>query len=122
MGMFGVLLTLAVAYCIFWMLRRLAGRFWPAFGLTAIVCSAFLFDMMPRPGFFSIILFSITLTLILEANRVGQVQKLYWLPLIFVFWSNLHIQFIYGLFLVGLFLGVNLVQRVAAQFGLLPAF
>ncbi len=120
MGMFGVLLTLAVAYCIFWMLRRLAGRFWPAFGLTAIVCSAFLFDMMPRPGFFSIILFSITLTLILEANRVGQVQKLYWLPLIFVFWSNLHIQFIYGLFLVGLFLGVNLVQRVAAQFGLLP--
>jgi hypothetical protein len=122
MGTFGVLSTLAVAFCVFWMLRRLAGRFWPALVLTAIACSAFLFDMMPRPGFFSIILFSVTLALILEANRSGQVQKLYWLPLIFLFWSNLHIQFIYGLFLVGLFLGINLVQRVAAHFGIVPGF
>src|SRR5664280_431467 len=122
MGTFGVLLTLGVAYGIFWMLRRLAGRFWPALVLTAIACSAFLFDMMPRPGFFSIILFSVTLALILEANRSGQVQKLYWLPLIFLFWSNLHIQFIYGLFLMGLFLGINLVQRVAAHFGIVPGF
>src|ERR1022692_1642926 len=76
MGTFGVLLTLGVAYCIFWILRRLAGRFWPALVLTAIACSAFLFDMMPRPGFFSIILFSVTLALILEANRIRQVQKL----------------------------------------------
>ena len=122
MATFGVLLTLGVAYAIFWALQRLAGRFWPALALSAIACSAFLFDMMPRPGFFSIILFCVTLALIFEANRSGQVQRLYWLPLIFLSWSNLHIQFIYGLFLVGLFLGVNLVQRVAAQVGMVPGF
>ena len=119
-GTFGVLLTLAVAYCVFWMLRNLVGQFWPAFVLAVIACWGFLFDMMPRPGFFSITLFSVTLALILEANRTGQVQKLYWLPLIFLFWSNLHIQFIYGLFLVGLLLGVNLVQRLAARLGVVP--
>jgi len=38
---------------------------------------------------------------------------LYWLPLIFVLWSNVHIQFIYGLFAVALFAGINLLQRAA---------
>src|SRR5208283_3001636 len=109
-GLFGTLLTLAVAYSIYWMLRRLSGRFWLSCALMVVVCSAFLFNGMPRPVFFSIILFCITLTLLLEANRSGQVQLLYWLPLIFLLWANLHIQFIYGLFVVGLLMAVNVAQ------------
>jgi hypothetical protein len=121
-GAFGVLLTLAVAYAIYWMLRRLSGRFWLAGVLTGVVCSAFLFNGMPRPFFFSIVLFSVTLTLLLEANRSGRVQTLYWLPLIFMVWTNLHIQFIYGLFLVGLFVAVSLTQRLANTLGIAPGF
>jgi hypothetical protein len=116
-GLFGTLLTVAVAYAVYWMVRRLSCRFWPACLLTGIVCSAFLFNGMPRPFFFSMALFSITLTLLLEANRQGRAQGLYWLPLTFLVWANLHIQFIYGLFLVGLFVGVLLVQRLANSFG-----
>ena len=112
-GVYGVLLTLAVAYSIFWMLRRLSGQFWLSCIGAGIVCSAFLFNGMPRPFFFSITLFAVTLTLLLEANRSGRVKPLYWLPLIFFLWANLHIQFIYGLFLVGLFVGVSVVQRAA---------
>jgi hypothetical protein len=121
-GLFGTLLTLAVAYSIYWMLRRLSDRFWLSSVLMVIVCSAFLFNGMPRPVFFSIILFCITLTLLLEANRTGRVQPLYWLPLIFLLWANLHIQFIYGLFLVGLLTGVNLAQRAAVQLNFYPGF
>ena len=121
-GAFGVLLTLAVAYAIYWMLRRLSGRFWLAGVLTGVVCSAFLFNGMPRPFFFSMVLFSVTLTLLLEANRSGRVQTLYWLPLIFMVWTNLHIQFIYGLFLVGLFVAVSLTQRLANTLGIAPGF
>jgi len=117
-GLYGVLLTLAVAYAVYWMLRRLSGRFWVACVGTGIVCSAFLFNGMPRPFFFSITLFAVTLTLLLEANRSGRVKPLYWLPLIFLLWTNLHIQFIYGLFLIGLFVGVNVVQRAAAAVGI----
>jgi hypothetical protein len=121
-GLYGVLLTLAVAYSVYWMVRRLSGNFWLAAVGAGIVCSAFLFNGMPRPFFFSITLFAVTLTLLLDANRSGETKSLYWLPLIFLLWANLHIQFIYGLFLVGLFIAVNLAQRAAESLGIKPAF
>ena len=121
-GVYGTVLTLGVAYSIFWMLRRLSGRFWLACILAVIACSAFLFNLMPRPVFFSMMLFCVTLTLVLEAHRTGRTQLLYWLPLIFVLWANLHIQFVYGLFLVGLPLAVNVAQRLAERFRLAPAW
>ena len=121
-GVYGTLLTLGVAYFIYWMVRRLSGRFWLACMLAVITCSAFLFNLMPRPVFFSMMLFCVTLTLVLEAHRTGRVQPLYWLPLIFLLWANLHIQFIYGLFVVGLLLAVNVAQRLASRLGWEPAW
>ncbi len=121
-GLYGTLLTLGVTYFIYWMARRLSGRFWLACVLAVVACSAFLFNLMPRPVFFSMMLFSVTLTLVLEAQRAGRVQALYWLPLIFLLWANLHIQFIYGLFVVGLLLATNLALRLAARLGSEPAW
>jgi hypothetical protein len=121
-GGFGVLLTIAVAASLFWMLHRLSGRFWEAWLLTILTCTSFLFNLMPRPVFFSMVLFSITLMLILEAQRQGKVRLLYWLPLIFLVWANLHIQFIYGLFLVGLLAGVTLLLRALQRLGWTPDF
>ncbi|MGB7553134.1 MAG: hypothetical protein WBM04_02095 [Candidatus Korobacteraceae bacterium] len=121
-GIYGTLLTLGVAYFIYWMLRRLSGRFWTACILAVVTCSAFLFNLMPRPVFFSMMLFCVTLTLVLEAHRTGRAQLLYWLPLIFLLWANLHIQFIYGLFLVGLLLPVNVAQSVGARIGFSPTW
>jgi hypothetical protein len=121
-GLYGTLLTLGVAWSIYAMLRRLSGRFWLACVLAVATCSAFLFNLMPRPVFFSMMLFCVTLTLILESNRTGRVQPLYWLPLVFLLWANLHIQFIYGLFVAGLLTAVNLTQRVLARLGWAPAW
>lgn len=117
-GIYGILLTLAVAYSIYWMTLRLSGRFWYACTLSVVTCSAFLYNLMPRPVFFSMALFAVTLTLILEARRSGRVQTLYWTPLLFVLWANLHIQFLYGLFLVGLLFAVNLAQSIAERLGI----
>jgi len=121
-GLYGTLLTLGVAYSLYWMLRRLSGRFWLACLLAVTSCSAFLFNLMPRPVFFSMMLFCVTLTLVMEAHRTGRVELLCWLPLIFLLWANLHIQFIYGLFLVGLLMTVNVAQRLAERFGFAPAW
>jgi hypothetical protein len=121
-GVFGTLLTLAVAYAVYCMVRRLSGRFWVASILATIACAAFLFSLMPRPVFFSMILFAVTLTLTLEAQRTGRVQPLYWLPLVFLVWANCHIQFIYGLFVVGLFTGVHLLQTIAANYRITVAW
>jgi len=111
-GIFGTILTLAVACAIFWMVNRISGRFWVAWILTWIVCWSFLFNGTPRPFFFSIALFAVTLTLLLEVNRSIDVKKLYWLPPMFWIWANLHIQFIYGLFLVGLFSGLCVARTL----------
>ncbi|HXJ89212.1 MAG TPA: hypothetical protein VMS18_20510 [Candidatus Binatia bacterium] len=121
-GVFGTLLTIAVALAIFVMLYRISGRFWAAWGLSIAVYAAFLFNIAPRPVFFSVILFTIVLTLLFDAQRTGRVRLLYWLPLVFLVWANIHIQFIYGLAVIGLFAGVNLLQQIAMLKRIHPNF
>lgn len=120
-GAYGTLLTMGVAASIYWMLRRLSGRFWFSCLLAGIVCSAFLFNGMPRPVFFSMILFCVTLTLLFEAQGSGRIQPLYWLPALFLLWANLHIQFVYGLFVVALLAAVNLAQILLQALGFASA-
>jgi hypothetical protein len=115
MGAFGALLTIAVALAIFGMLYRISGRFWAAWALSIVVYAAFLFNIAPRPVFFSVILFTITLTQLFAAQRSGRTRVLYCLPLVFLLWANIHIQFIYGLAVIGLFAGVNLLQQVGLR-------
>jgi hypothetical protein len=121
-GVFGTFLTVMVAYSVYWMARRLSGQFWLSLLLSIAAFSAFLFNGMPRPFFFSIALFCVMLTLILEAHRTGRQQLLYWLPLVFMVWANLHIQFVYGLFVLGLYVAVNLAQTIAKSAGCAPEF
>ncbi len=122
LGLFGTLLTLAVAYAVYWMARRISGKFWVGCILATITCSAFLFNLMPRPVFLSMILFAVTLTLLLESQRDRCPRILYWLPLVFMVWANCHIQFVYGIFVVGLFIGVHVLLQWGAHWGLAPAF
>jgi len=122
MALFGTILTIGVALALFWMLQRLSGRFWLAWTLTIVACSAFLFNIMPRPVFFTMALYTITLTLVLRAQTTGRMRPFYWLPLVFVIWANVHIQFVYGLFALGLLAGLNLLQRIAMRLRLYPSF
>lgn len=122
LGIFGTLLTVAVAYAVFWMIQRITGRFWVACILAAITCSSFLFSLMPRPVFLSMIFYAITLALLMTAQRTGRVERLYWLPLVFLLWANCHIQFVYGIFVVGLFVGTHVVQQFGARSGFRPDF
>ncbi len=121
-AVYGLLLTLGVSYSIFWMTRRLAGRFWGPSLLATLCCAAFLFKIYPRPAFFSMMFFAILVTLLLEARRTARPQLLYWLPPLFLVWANAHVQFIYGLFAAGLFVTANLVQDWAAHRGLATNF
>ncbi len=121
-GVFGTLLTVAVAYAVFWMIRQISGHFWLACILAAITCSSFLFSLMPRPVFFSMIFYAVTLTLLVTSQRTGRTETLYWLPLVFFLWANCHIQFVYGIFVVGLFAGVQVLQQLGERSGFTPQF
>lgn len=117
-SVYGFLLALGVACSIFWMTLRLSGSFWKSCVLSTATCATSLFNVYPRPVFFSMALFTVTLTLLLEARRSGRIQLLYWLPPVFLLWANAHIQFIYGVFLLGLFVGINVLQHWASRSGL----
>src|SRR5689334_15797524 len=56
--------------------------------------------LSPRPGLFTVFFFALELWLILRAERSASPKPLYFLPLIFAVWANLHVQFIYGLFVL----------------------
>ena len=47
------------------------------------------------------------LLLLLESRRRRDVRPLYWLPLIFFLWANLHGQFLIGLVLLGLYIAAE---------------
>lgn len=121
LGLFGVLLTLTIAYVQFWSLRRLSGSFWKAWLLSCCSLYSFLFTIMPRPVFVSILFYVVLVTVLLEANRSGSTKSLYWLPLMFLVWANVHIQFIYGLFVLGLFVTHQLTLRWLEKISFTPA-
>ncbi len=72
--------------------------------LTALAVAAMKPLMSPRPWLFTILFFAIQLVLISRAREEGKARLLWLMPLIFVFWANLHVQFIYGLAILGLLL------------------
>jgi hypothetical protein len=121
LGLFGVFLTVAIACVQFWSLRRLSGRYWEAWLLTICSLYTFLFVLMPRPVFVSILFYIVLLTALLEANRSGKTRFLYWLPAMFLVWANVHIQFIYGLFVLGLFVACQAALRWTDGKNIAPA-
>lgn len=96
----GMLLAILVA------LRHLIQRMQTDFSQVALLTFAACFSMShlftPRPWLFTILFFVVELDILMHARRTGRTRELLWLPVIFALWSNLHIQFIYGLAALGL--------------------
>lgn len=56
----------------------------------------------PRPWLLTILFFAITLEVVMSFREAKQSRIVWLLPLLYVVWANIHIQFIYGLGLLGL--------------------
>ncbi len=106
----------AFALVAFLLARGSFRSFLPAALLSAIGQYA-IPDFKVRPGSLSILLLGITLIVLFEVRRTGRVRNLLWLPLLFILWANLHIQFVYGLFVIGLFAAVVLLESFARRLG-----
>jgi hypothetical protein len=65
----------------------------------------------PRPWLFTILFFICELAILMHARRTGTIRHLVWLPIIFAFWANVHIQFVDGLFVLGLAVAEALSTR-----------
>jgi hypothetical protein len=110
-----VAMSLAVVAALHRLVRRREPRFLAATGLTAVAALAMAPIFSERPWLFTVLFSILTLDVLLDL-RAGRASRAVWLlPLVYVLWANLHIQFVYGLFLLGLACGTPLVDMVLAR-------
>jgi len=70
-----------------------------------------------RPGPLTVIFFCLVLGLLLDAQRHSSVRQLWLLPVLLCAWANVHVQFVYGLFIIGLFCMVPVFDWILAKVG-----
>jgi hypothetical protein len=108
-------MILAITAAVHHMVRRLQGDF----SVTILLTFVSLFSLVPlytpRPWHFSILFFVLELDILMHVRRTGRLRELAWLPLIFALWANIHIEYIYGLFVLGLALIESIVARRSAS-------
>ena len=97
-----MLLKVALAVITYLLARAGQATFWGAVLLSAIA-QYVIWSLQPLPYVFSILFFAIEIELLLTSRRNGSSRILFWLPLLFAVWANLHVQFVAGLILLVLF-------------------
>ena len=96
-------MALAVVAAIHALVCRLEKRFLVAVGLTAAAVLAVAMLFSERPWLFTILFTTLTLNAILSLRQPGTPPRWVWrFPVVFVLWACIHIQFVYGLFLLAL--------------------
>jgi hypothetical protein len=107
-----LLIRVALAVALFHLVRSLLPGFWRAAGITAVALYAMSWIIGPRPGMLTILFGIIELEILLAVRRTGAAKKLWLLPPMLLLWANWHIQFVYGLLLLGIFACEALAARV----------
>jgi len=104
-------MILAITVALFHMVRRLQGDFTLAVLLTFAACFSMGHLYTPRPWLFTILFFILEMDILIEARKTGRARELLWLPVIFALWANVHIEFVDGLFVLGLALAEAVVAH-----------
>jgi hypothetical protein len=102
------MLTVALFHTV----RNLLPGFWKPATLTAIAIFAMTRILGPRPGMMTILLVIVTFHILLSASRTGRTRGLWLLPPLFALWANWHIQFVYGLAVLGVFAAEPILNRI----------
>ncbi|MGE5306356.1 MAG: hypothetical protein ACM3TN_23855 [Alphaproteobacteria bacterium] len=114
---FTVILALLIALALHRLVRTAKLSFRSEIIITAMGLACMKSLMTPRPWLFSIVFLIIELNLLLEFRRSGAIRPLYWLPVLFFLWANVHVQFVYGLAVLFLVLVEPLIVRLVGSPG-----
>ena len=104
-------LVMAITASLYNLLRRLQpdGTTVVLLTMAAMACLTRLFT--PRPWLITIFFFVLELDILLQARKTGKMRGLVWLPVLFAFWANIHVQFIDGLIVLGVAVWEPLLER-----------
>jgi hypothetical protein len=107
-----VVVSVAIVAAVHALVSRLQPRFLVATGLTAIATLALAMLFSERPWLVTILFATLTLHAILCLRQPGPPPRWIWtLPILYVLWANVHIQLVYGLFLLALGCAAPLVDE-----------
>jgi hypothetical protein len=104
-------MVLAITVAMRHLIKRLQSDFSVVALLTFASCYCLGHLFTPRPWMFTILFFIFEIDILMHARKTGRARELLWLPVIFALWSNLHIQFIDGLIVLGLAVGESIATR-----------
>jgi len=108
---FNVIFSLVIAVALYLLVRRAGLPFAAEIAITAVALFCLKPVLNPRPWLFSILFFIVELHVLLSASASKKTLGFFLLPLLFVAWANIHVQFIYGLATLALFIAEPLFQR-----------
>jgi hypothetical protein len=117
LGLSGILLfrasvCLAIALAIQLLVRRSRPQFILEGGLAlaaVVLCAPLMWE---RPWLFTILFYILTLQAVSDFRRGKATRLFFLLPLVYILWANLHIQFVQGLFLLGLACAAPVIDRI----------
>lgn len=71
--------------------------------------------MTPRPWLISIVFFAVQLLILKHFKQTGKTAIFWTLPVLYIVWANFHIQFIYGLVVIGLLVVEGLILTLVGR-------
>ena len=101
----------AITAAVYRMVSRLQADFTTCAIITMAVMTGISRLYTPRPWMFTILFFVLEIDILMQARRSGRSRVLLWLPPLFALWSNIHIQFINGLLVLGVAASEPLLAR-----------
>jgi hypothetical protein len=109
LGLIGIMaysigMLTAVTIALHHLVRRLQADFTLGVLTTAAASYGMVRLYTPRPWLFTILFFVLELDVLMQTRRTGKARELLWLPVLFALWANVHIQFVYGLVVLGIVL------------------
>jgi hypothetical protein len=95
-------LMLGISAASYALVRKFEPRLAQSIILAAAAVLALVHMRTPRPWLFTILFFAIELNILVGVRRSRNYRRLFYLAPLFALWANLHIQFVYGLLVLGL--------------------
>ncbi len=98
-----LLAWVTIVVCVFVLARGQGGGFWTSAALTTAFGLVLQRVVSPRPGTVTMILFIVLFHILLRERHKDYTRRVWVIPAIIWIWANVHVQFVYGLFILGLF-------------------
>lgn len=119
--LYEIVVRVIVPVALFHLVRSLISDFWRALIITAASLYVVSHILTPRPGMITILFCIIELEALLRFRKSGTARVLWLLPLLFAIWANWHIQFAYGLLIIGVFAAEPILNSILQKQSVLEA-